>query len=164
MDDGERRELEAEQRHLDRTYAAYDKALRLLRSRARTSGVDEFASEALERMRLERIRAYDEASGPLYFGRIDVADGRTLYVGRHAVADEQDRLLAINWRAPSARPFYTATPRDPGGVARRRRLDIEDRRVRGFVDELLRAGEDHLTEAIAQDIARQRVGEMRQIV
>src|SRR5919202_1676387 len=135
MDDGERRELEAEQRHLDRTYAAYDTAVRLLRSRARTSGVDEFATEALERMRLERIRAYDEASGPVYFGRIDVADGRTLYVGRHAVADQHDRLL-----------------------------EIDERRVRGFVDELLRAGEDHLTEAIAQDIARQRVGEMRQIV
>jgi DNA helicase IV len=165
MDAGDRRELEAEQQHLDRTYAAYDTAVRLLRSRARTSGVDEFATEALERMRLERVRAYDEASGPLYFGRVDERDGRALYIGRHAVADEADELLAINWRAPSARPFYTATPQDPGDVVRRRRLDIEDRRVLGFVDEALGSGgEDHLTDAIAQDIARQRVGEMRQIV
>jgi DNA helicase IV len=165
MDAGERRDLEAEQRHLDETYAAYDTALRLLRSRARTSGVDEFATEALERMRVERVRAYDAASGPLYFGRIDGRDGRALYIGRHAVADEADRLLAINWRAPSARPFYAATPQDPGDVVRRRRLDIEERRVLGFVDESLGAGgEDHLTDAIAEDIARQRVGEMRQIV
>ena len=57
MDAGERRDLEAEQRHLDETYAAYDTAVRLLRSRARTSGVDDFATEALERMRLERVRA-----------------------------------------------------------------------------------------------------------
>ena len=165
MEDGERRELEAEQRHLDETYAAYDTVLRLLRSRARTSGVDDFATEALERMRLERIRAYDAASGPLYFGRIDGRDGGALYVGRHAVADEADRLLAINWRAPSARPFYSATPREPGDVVRRRRLDVQERRVLGFVDEALGAGgEDHLTDAIAEDIARQRVGEMRQIV
>jgi DNA helicase IV len=165
MDAGERRELEEEQRHLDETYAAYDTALRLLRSRARTSGVDDFATEALERMRVERIRAYDAASGPLYFGRIDERDGRALYIGRHAIADQADRLLAINWRAPSARPFYTATPHEPGEVVRRRRLDIEERRVLGFVDESLGAGgEDHLTDAIAQDITRQRVGEMRQIV
>jgi len=165
MDAVEQRELEAEQRHLDETYAAYDTAVRLLRSRARTSGVDDFATEALERMRLERVRAYDAASGPLYFGRIDGTDGGALYVGRHAVADEADRLLAINWRAPSARPFYTATPNDPGDVVLRRRLDIEERRVLWFVDEALGAGgEDHLTDAIAEDIARQRVGEMRQIV
>ena len=164
MDAVEQRELEAEQRHLDETYAAYDTAARLLRTRARTSGVDDFATEALERMRLERIRAYDAASGPLYFGRIDGRDGGTLYIGRHAVADEADRLLAINWRAPSARPFYAATPQDPGDVVRRRRIDIEERRVLGFVDESLGEGEDHLTDAIAEDIARQRVGEMRQIV
>src|SRR4051794_23535641 len=164
MDAGEQRELEAEQRHLDETYAAYDTAARLLPTRARTSGVDDYATEALERMRFERIRSYDAASGPLYFGRIDGRDGGALYVGRHAVADEADRLLAINWRAPSARPFYAATPQDPGDVARRRRIDIEERRVLGFVDESLGEGEDHLTDAIAEDIARQRVGEMRQIV
>jgi hypothetical protein len=116
MDAAERRELVAEQRHLDRTYAAYDTAVRLPRSRARTSGVDEFATEALERMRLERIRAYDAASGPLYFGRIDGGDGGALYVGRHAVADEADRLLAINWRARAARTISpTRSPRSVAG-------------------------------------------------
>jgi hypothetical protein len=50
-------------------------------------------------------------------------------------------------------------------VRRRRRLDIEDRTVLGFVDEQLAVGEhDHLTEAIVEDITRQRVGEMRQII
>ncbi|MBV9940944.1 MAG: AAA family ATPase [Solirubrobacterales bacterium] len=76
-----------------------------------------------------------------------------------------DRLLAINWRAHAAEPFYAATPRDPRGITLRRRFDIEDDRVRGFVDErLARENEDHLAEAIIEDIARQRVGEMRQII
>ena len=79
-------------------------------------------------MRRERIRVYTEASGPLYFGRIDRADGETLYVGRHAVWSADNDLLRVNWRAPAAEPFYTATERDPHGIERRRRLDIEERR------------------------------------
>jgi DNA helicase IV len=143
----------------------FERLLRALtRSRVGT-GVDEFADEALEHMRRERIRVYTSSSGPLYFGRVDRADGEVLYIGRHAIADERDDLLTINWRAPAAAPFYTATPADHHGLARRRRLDIEDRRVLGYVDETLRADDDDvLTDAIIEDITRQRVGEMRQIV
>jgi len=157
-------ELEDEQRHLEATAAAYDAAFRALTGRGR-SGIDDFANDALEAMRRERIRVYTEASGPLYFGRIDRADGEALYVGRHAVWSPQNDLLSVNWRAPAAEPFYTATEREPQGVRRRRRLDIEERRVLGFVDEPLDTRyEDHLTEAIVEDITRQRVGEMRQII
>src|SRR4051812_38890333 len=117
-------------------------------------------------MRRERIRVYTEASGPLYSGRIaPEGGGEPLYVGRHVVVDGHNQVLVVNWRAPAAEPFYAATAHDRRGITRRRRLDLEDRRVLGFVDEDLRAGEaDHLTEAIVEDIARQRVGEMRQII
>jgi DNA helicase IV len=129
-------------------------------------GVDEFADEALELMRRERIRIYTESSGPLYFGRIDPEGGEPLYIGRHAIADERNELLAINWRAPAAAPFYAATPAAHRGIVRRRRLDVEERRVLGYVDEQLRPDDDDhvLTDAIIEDITRQRVGEMRQIV
>jgi DNA helicase IV len=157
-------QLAEEQEHLDRTFAAYDALLDALSVSRRNRQGDEFTEEVLERMRLERLRAYTGASGPLYFGRIDRPGEGPLYVGRHAVADEGNRLLAINWRAPAAEPFYAATPADPRGVSRRRRLDIEDRVVLGFVDEQLQTGEEHLTEAIVDDITRQRVGEMRQII
>ena len=82
-----------EQRHLDETGAAYDAAFAALTGRGRRSGIDDFANEALEQMRRERIRVYTEASGPLYFGRIDRADGETLYVGRHAVWSADNELL-----------------------------------------------------------------------
>ena len=157
-------QLAEEQEHLDRTFAAYDALLDALSVSRRNRQGDVFTEEVLERMRLERLRAYTGASGPLYFGRIDRPGEGPLYVGRHAVADEGNRLLAINWRAPAAEPFYAATPADPRGVSRRRRLDIEDRAVLGFVDEQLQTGEEHLTEAIVDDITRQRVGEMRQII
>jgi hypothetical protein len=69
-------DLRREQERLDETYAAFDGALRRLTARTtREIGVDEFADEALERMRRERIRVYTEASGPIYFGRIDPEDG-----------------------------------------------------------------------------------------
>src|SRR4051794_5352279 len=157
-------ELDEEQRHLDETTAAFDAAFAALTGRRHRSG-DDYANEALEAMRRERIRVYTEASGPLYFGRVDRADGETLYVGRHAVWSPSNELLSVNWRAPAAEPFYTATEASPQRLRRRRRLDIEDRTVLGFVDEPLVSGfEDHLTEAIVEDITRQRVGEMRQII
>ena len=156
------KELEAEQDHLERTWAAYERVLRALRRGTRAG--NDFAEEVLDAMRRERLRRYTAASGPLYFGRIDDTGGRTLYIGRHAVATEDNELLAINWRAPAAQPFYAATARDPRGVRLRRRLDIEDKRVSGFVDELLDHEDSHLTDAIVEDITRRRVGEMRQII
>ena len=157
--------LADEQRHLDLTWEAYEAVLRELAGE-RTSGIDEWAAEALERMRRERLRLYTESSGPLYFGRIDEEDGRVLHIGRHAIADRDNDLLAINWRAPAAQPFYTATPAERHGVVRRRRLEIEERTVQDFVDETLAPGEGDaaLTDAIVEDITRRRVGEMRQII
>ncbi len=156
-------DLQEEQAHLDETCAAFDVAFAALTGRRPPSGSDDYANEALEQMRRERIRQYTEASGPLYFGRID--GEHTLYVGRHAVWGADNDLLSVNWRAPAAVPFYAATAHDPQGIRRRRRLDIEDRTVLGFVDEtLVTEGDDHLTEAIVDDITRQRVGEMRQII
>ena len=109
-------ELALEQRHLDVTYAAYERVLAALAGDRSANAVDEFSADALERMRLERLRAYTAASGPLYFGRIDREHGGPLYIGRHAVADEHNELLAINWRAPAAEPFYAATPAAPRGL------------------------------------------------
>ena len=157
--------LREEREHLAHTVEAFDQAVAELKSRTVTSGIDEFANEALDQLRRERIRVYTEASGPLYFGRIDRINGGPTYIGRHLVVDRHNRLLAINWRAPAAEPFYAATPDQPRGITLRRRLDIEDARLVGFVDEGFAAeGEDHLTDAIIADITRRRLGEMRQII
>jgi DNA helicase IV len=163
--DATTQELAAEQRHLDRTWSAYERVLRAL-SGERGAGIDEFANEALERMRRERLRLYTSSSGPLFFGRIDEAGGPRRYIGRHAIADEDNELLVVNWRAPAAEPFYAATTADHRGLLGRRRLDVEDRHVLGFVDETLADEEGNavLTDAIVEDITRRRVGEMRQIV
>ena len=56
-------ELEAEQEHLDLTWAAYERLLRALRGRTRAG--NEFAEEGLDKMRRERLRRYTASSGPL---------------------------------------------------------------------------------------------------
>ncbi len=158
--------LEQEQKHLDETSAAYDLAFAALVGRKRSQGIDDFANEALEQMRRERIRVYTEASGPLYFGRIDSTDGDTLYVGRHAVWSPDNDLLSVNWRAPAAEPFYAATAHEPRGV-RADGAAWTSRSARSSASSTRRSprtSDDHLTDAIVEDITRQRVGEMRQII
>jgi DNA helicase IV len=108
-------DLVEEQAHLDLTYDAYDALVAALSVSRRDRQGDVFTEAVLEAMRLERLRVYTAASGPLYFGRIDRADGEPLYIGRHAVANPDNELLAINWRAPAAEAFYAATRGDRRG-------------------------------------------------
>jgi DNA helicase IV len=159
-------ELAAEQRRLDAAQAAVERSLELMRRGRSDAGTDDFAQEALDRMRAEHVRLYSDRSGPLYFGRLDrESGGEPLYIGRHAVYGPHTELLVINWRAPAAEPFYRATTGRALGIRRRRRFDIEDGIVRGLTDESLSRPEtDHLSEAIVEDIVRQRIGEMRQII
>jgi DNA helicase IV len=157
-------DLTVEQTYLDTVIAAYEAAMDHL-TRPLSVGGDAIAREALAAMRQERLRVYRGATGPLYFGRIDQADDKRLYVGRHLIADGESRHLVINWRAPAAAAFYTATPRNPLGVRCRRRLAIEDRQVLDVVDEWLDTdASDTLTAAIVVDILRRRTGAMRQII
>ena len=45
--------------------------------------------------------------------------------------------LLMDWRAPAARPFYTATAASPEGMRRRRHLRTRRREVTGIDDEIL---------------------------
>ncbi|MEY3019445.1 MAG: hypothetical protein RLZZ272_429, partial [Actinomycetota bacterium] len=76
----------------------------------------------------------DEA---LLFGRLDTSDAQSLPVGRIHVSDEDGSLLAMDWRAPAAAPFYRATAREPLGIARRRVLVTKGADVVDVEDELL---------------------------
>ena len=45
--------------------------------------------------------------------------------------------VVVNWQAPAARPFYTATPADPQRVTLRRRFRAQGRRLLDIADESL---------------------------
>ncbi|MER7705696.1 AAA family ATPase [Kitasatospora sp. NPDC097605] len=105
------------------------------------------AREAYERQsaaeRLAReVRRLEGAEGGLVFGRIDLADGTALRIGRLGLQREEEELPAlVDWRADAARAFYEATPVHPMGLRRRRHLRLARRDVVGVSDELLDGSE-----------------------
>ena len=87
----------------------------------------------------DRLAALRAAEHGLAFGRLDAEDGEVRYVGRLGLLDEDDEYnsLLMDWRAPAARPFYTATAASPEGMRRRRHLRTRRREVTGIDDEIL---------------------------
>ena len=87
----------------------------------------------------DRLAALRAAEHGLAFGRLDTEDGEVRYVGRLGLLDEDDEYnsLLMDWRAPAARPFYTATAASPEGIRRRRHLRTRRRTVTGIDDEIL---------------------------
>ncbi|GGL92749.1 HelD family protein [Nakamurella endophytica] len=79
------------------------------------------------------------AEDRLCFGRLDTAAGESVHIGRLGIFEEGpgDRQLLMDWRAPSARPFYVATAADPLGLVRRRHLRVRRRVVGAVTDEYL---------------------------
>ena len=137
--------LQAEQAHISMLYERLDAArewteaeLREVHGRGAAGGTHQARIER-EVSAAEHARRLAQLSGVergLCFGRIDDAGGATYYVGRIGLRDERGELALIDWRAPAARPFYTATPSDPAHLVRRRHLHTRDRKVTGIDDEV----------------------------
>ncbi|RGD56052.1 helicase [Kitasatospora xanthocidica] len=138
--------LRTEQAHLTRLYARLDTERE--RARRTADGAHDGAgSGGTHQARLEReVRAREAARHAarleavergLCFGRLDERDGTVHYIGRTGLTDETYEPLLLDWRAPAARPFYTATPVHPGPVVRRRHLHTRGRTLTGLDDEAL---------------------------
>ncbi len=130
-------ELAAEQAYVDRAYAHLERMRDVLASAG--DKVDgEVAQAAMDAWAAKRLRTFEDAELGLCFGRLDFETMlHPLYVGRRWVHDEEQRQLVVNWQAPAARPFYTATPQDPHGVTLRRRFRTDGRRLLDIADEAL---------------------------
>ncbi|HEV7451809.1 MAG TPA: AAA family ATPase [Pseudonocardiaceae bacterium] len=136
-------------RHLDerRRYTAQRLAEVL---RGATAGTPQALSErdAAAAMYADQLATLDGVEQGLCFGRLDlhsngdgsdVAGEERRYIGRLGLLDEERDYepLLIDWRAPAARPFYTATAASPEGVRRRRHIRTRSRRVLSVEDEVL---------------------------
>ncbi|MEU4446750.1 UvrD-helicase domain-containing protein [Actinosynnema sp. NPDC050801] len=162
------REIDVEQEYVAGLYARLDAlreeaAERLVAARAGGDG------EAVSVWQAEvgRLDAVEEG---LCFGRLDMHDGRRVHIGRLGLfRDEGGEPLLVDWRAPVARAFYTATATAPQGVRRRRRITTRGRTVVALDDELLDpagAGDDGLVgeAALLAAVTAQRTGRMHDIV
>jgi DNA helicase IV len=161
-------DLPAEQAYVDHAYACLDR-MRESVERAASTGATEIAAEALELWAAGRLQTFAEAERGLCFGRLDFErELDPLYVGRRWVHDEDRRMVVVNWQAPAARPFYTATPVEPHGVTLRRRfraagrrlVDLSDESLDGSLEGALGAVDDFLLEELEQS----RTARMRDIV
>ena len=93
--------------------------------------------DAFVKLYTERLQALEAAEARLCFGRLDLADGQSRYIGRLGLADDDQRPMLTDWRAPAAEPFYQATAADPRGVVRRRHIVTTGREVTSLEDDVL---------------------------
>jgi DNA helicase IV len=130
-------DLAGEQAYVDRAYGHLER----MRDAVAGAGerVDgEVAQAAMDAWAAKRLRTFEDAERGLCFGRLDFEQvPQPLYVGRRWVHDDERRQLVVNWQAPAARAFYTATPYDPHGVTLRRRFSTQGRRLLEIADESL---------------------------
>jgi DNA helicase IV len=172
------REIEAEQRHVDRVYdrlAELRKEAVELRSAGYRRGQERHPGALFERdvmvfQASRMLRELETEHEGLVFGRLDRVDGPAQYVGRLGVRDPDFEPLVLDWRAPAAAAFYRATPEEPMEVVRRRTIRSFGQRVTDLTDDLLMpdaapadmpvVGEGSLM----ADLSRARGSAMRDIV
>ena len=160
-------ELESEQAYVDRAYDQLDK-MRSTVARTQEAMATEWAALNMEAWVKRRMRTFEDAERGLVFGRLRL-DGtpRPLYVGRRWVHDHEHSSLVVNWQAPAARPFYTATPATPHGVQQRRRFRAEGRRLTDISDESLDGSAVEgasVSDFLLEELERRRDVRMRDIV
>ncbi|WP_308103267.1 AAA family ATPase [Actinocorallia sp. API 0066] len=133
--------IQEEQAKISWLYGLLDAARRSAEGSARAeagggAGFQQRADrETAEHERHRRLTQLAAVERGLCFGRTDARDD-TLYIGRMGLRDEEGEPVLIDWRAPAARPFYTATSFDPGSLTRRRHIHTRGRTVVDLDDEV----------------------------
>jgi DNA helicase IV len=161
-------ELAAEQAYVDNAYGCLER-MRERISHVLDAATNEFSAMALDAWQARTLESYVQAQRGICFGRLDMDDELIpLYIGRRWIHDDDQAIVVVNWQAPAARPFYTATPIAPQRVARRRRFRTEGRTVLDIADETLggSAGDAprSLGDFLLEELDRSRDEHMREIV
>ncbi|MET1038278.1 MAG: UvrD-helicase domain-containing protein [Aeromicrobium sp.] len=141
----EQREIEAEQSYVDTVYERLDASAKVAQSLVvegmarghvgNEGGLVERDAMVFQAQR--RLSALNAAHDGLVFGRLNMLNGESRYIGRIGVRDAEREILLIDWRAPAAAIFYQATAQEPAGVVRRRVLRCSNDKVVGIEDDLL---------------------------
>src|SRR4051795_2533722 len=100
----------AEQAYIENVYHC-EQLERERKQRRAAAAPDKATARAMHKQALQVLRNPADLDA-LCFGRMDLDAGRTFYLGRGAVRDDDNKLLVINWHAPAAKPFYVASRKD----------------------------------------------------
>lgn len=178
--DAASQQIALEQQQVDLLYTRLDEVRSSVERRLRqaerepTTGTEASITEregfvSLHRQRLSVLNGVDDR---LCFGRLDMLDSATRYVGRIGLFDDSNNPLLMDWRADAAAVFYQATAAQPDGVVRRRHIATAMRKVTGVDDDVLIL--DALTDATRDTVTGHdslltaldaaRTGQMRDIV
>ncbi|MFL6088909.1 MAG: HelD family protein [Aeromicrobium sp.] len=143
----EQHEVAVEQAYVDVVYARLEASAKVAQSLVKEGfarghvgnegGLVE--RDAMVYQASRRLSALNAAHDGLVFGRLNLVNGESRYIGRIGVRDEEREILLVDWRAPAAAVFYQATAQDPAGVVRRRVLRCTGDKVVGIEDDLLDA-------------------------
>jgi DNA helicase IV len=163
-------DLPQEQAYFDRALALRDRQHAVL-ERAPTLAAHPKAVLELRR-RVSGLGVVDPDEA-VAFGRID-AGGQRWYIGKGAIWDDDNDLVVVNWQAPIAAPFYTATPREPEGLDARRVFRCRGNQIQAIEEMLFRdlaeaiaEGREPgpvLSDALLDSLGRDRSGELGEIV
>jgi hypothetical protein len=163
-------DLPHEQAYFDRALALRDRQQADLARAPRLAANPRAAVELRRRVSKLGLADPDEA---VAFGRIDAADNRW-YIGKGAIWDDDNELVVVNWQAPIAAPFYTATPDEPEGLDARRLFRCSGNQIREIEDVVFRdlaeaiatgrEPEPVLTDALLDALGSARSGELVPIV
>ncbi|MGW5382124.1 RNA polymerase recycling motor ATPase HelR [Nocardia sp. NPDC003963] len=165
-------ELRSERDYVDGLYARLDAERTLAMGKYRTalrgSGATLLERDAEVRSLAREVKRLDVADNKLCFGRLDSETGEISYIGRIGLFDEANEYepVLLDWRAPAARAFYTATAASPENMRRRRQFHSRGRRVVEFTDEVLGrpGGDERGDAALLAAVAAPRGEGMRDIV
>ena len=126
--------------NLDRTRAELTARLDAARRAPGRSGQQAVDRDAEIRRLTGRLRALERYGLDLCLGRF-IAEGapEPVYIGRLGLTDADGGRLLVDWRAPAAEPFSSATHAHPQGLVSRRRYRWSGGHVTDYWDEAFTA-------------------------
>jgi DNA helicase IV len=163
-------DLDTDRRDVARFYRALDtqradaeaELVQRLRAGTGSSPGERATHETAARSLRARISRLGAGRDGLCLGWVETAAGERTHIGRIGLLDDEFEPLLVDWRAPAARPFYTATPAHPEGLVHRRHLRTRGREVLGAHDDL--TGGRGADLALLDAVDAPRTGAMRDIV
>lgn len=138
--------------------------------------VNKGAAERSSRYSRARLEEMAEPTEQVAFGRLDMDEEETFYIGHDLIRDSGGEVLVVSWKTKVAAPYYKATAADPRNVRRKRTFRCDGNAIQDFSDVVLAAirptsavvggapAHPELGDALLAELRTARTGELRSIV